>query len=230
MAWPKPNQLGGARQWFLAFLCVPALLQAGPRLVDRSVALIDGRVLTLSELTFETRVLFVTRGGVGAAFDALDLSALKVGLDHVIGERLELAEADKLNAYQLEEGELERAIGLFSDRLGGAGELERFLHTHEADRAMLDAVLTRMLRTQRVLTGKLKLKAQVSEAEARNLVADRPELKGLPLALAREKLSAERFGTMAAAELAQVRKNGSVRLLGPFAETLRGDGGVRLLP
>lgn len=213
------------RQWFLVFLCVPAALQAQGRLLDRSVALIDGRVLTLSELTFETRVLFVARGGVEAAFAELDHAALKSGLDQVISERLELAEADKLNAYQLEEGELDRALALFAQRIGGASELARFFQVHEADQSMLEAVLTRMLRTQRVLAGKLKLKAQVSEAEAKHLIAERPELKGVPIAIAREKLSAERFGAMAAAELAQVRKTGAVRLLGPFADDLRRDGG-----
>lgn len=182
-------------------------------------------MLTLSELTFETRVIFVVHGGVGAAFEPLDLPALKTGLAQVIGERLELAEADKLNAYQLEEGELPRAIALFTQRLGSDAELARFLRTHDADLPTLEAVLTRMLRTQRVLAGKLKLKAQVSEAEARALVGERPELRGLPLALAREKLSNERFEAMKAAELAQVRKNGAVRLLGPFADALTQDAG-----
>lgn len=215
------------RQWFLVFLCASAWVhaQAPGKLIDRSVALIDGRVLTLSELTFETRVLFVARGGVEAAFAELDHAALKSGLDQVIGERLELAEADKLNAYQLEEGELDRALSLFAQRIGGIPELTRFLKVHEADQSMLEAVLTRMLRTQRVLAGKLKLKAQVSEAEARHLIGERPELRGLPLAIAREKLSSERFAAMAAAELAQVRKVGAVRLLGPFSEDLSRDGG-----
>ena len=56
--------------------------------------------------------------------------------------------------------------------------------------------------------------------------SERADLKGLPLPVLRQKLYNERFKALAAAELAQVRKAGSVRLLGPFAERWNGDGGA----
>ncbi len=205
---------------------MPWVALAQPKLLDRSVALIDGRVLTLSELQFEARVLLIHAGGVEAAFHELDNTTLRSVLDSVIGQRLEIAEADKLKAYPLEEGELERAMDRFSLRLGGADGLEAFLKANDADTSTLALVLSRMLRTERVFEGKLKLKAQVSEAEAKNLQSERADLKGLPLPVLRQKLYNERFKTLAAAELAQVRKAGSVRLLGPFAERWNGDGGT----
>ena len=223
----EANQPRQTCQWLLVFLCLPVLALAQPRLIDRSVALIDGRVLTLSELQFEARVLLIHGGGVEAAFRELDHTTLRSVLDSVIGQRLEIAEADKLKAYPLEEGELERAIDRFSLRLGGPAGLEAFLKANDADVSTLALVLSRMLRTERVFEGKLKLKAQVSEAEARNLQSERPDLKGLGLPALRQKLYNERFKSLAAAELAQVRKAGSVRLLGPFAERLSGDGGTR---
>src|SRR5687768_16059436 len=124
MVSPEANQPRRTRQWLLVFLCVPLLALAQPRLLDRSVALIDGRVLTLSELQFETRVLLIYAGGIEAAFRELDHSTLRSALDSVIGQRLEIAEADKLKAYPLEEGEIDRAMERFGARLGGPDALE----------------------------------------------------------------------------------------------------------
>lgn len=227
MVWLEANQPRCTCQWLLVFLCVPLLALGQPRLLDRSVALVDGRVITLSELQFETRVMMIHAGGVEAAFGTLEHSALRNVLHSVIGQRLEIAEADKLKAYPLEEGELERVLERFSARLGGPGPLEEFLEANDADESSLAAVLARMLRTERVFEGKLKLKSQVSEVEARNLQSERPDLKGLPIPLLRQKLYDERFKALVVQELAQVRKAASVRLLGPFAEALNGDGGGR---
>src|SRR2546423_10907256 len=73
------------------------------RVVDRAVALVAGQVITQSELEVETRVALIQAGGVEAATAALDDAALKASLDEVITERLENAEADKLQAYPLDD-------------------------------------------------------------------------------------------------------------------------------
>ncbi len=193
------------------------------RLVDRSVALVNGRVLTLSQLEFDTRVLLVQAGGVEAAFAPLPDSTLKTGLDLVIGQLLETAEADKLSAFPLEEGELEQAVDQFEQRLGGAPQLERFLKAHEADTSMLAAVLGRSLRTQRVLDAKLRAKATVSESEARRWQEHHPEARLLPLTSVRTKLFNDRFGELVGQEMKQIRRSASVRLLGPFAPQTPGE-------
>ncbi len=186
-------------------------------LIDRAVALVNDRVLTLSQLDFDTRVLLVEAGGVEAAFAPLDEATLKKGLDTLIGQLLETAEADKLNAFPLEEGELQKAVDGFEQRLGGGAALGRFLEAHEADTSALAAVLGRALRTQRVVDAKVRLKAVVSEAEARRWQDAHPEARGLPLAAVRNKLFAQRYQEQVVQELKQIRKGASVRLLGPFA-------------
>lgn len=226
----EANQPRVFRQWLLAFLLMPFVIfgqEPAKRLLDRSVALIDGHVLTLSELQFEARVILIHAGGVEAAFSELDHATLRSALDSVIGQRLEIAEADKLKAYPLEEGELERVIDRFTTLLGGPQALDAFLAANDTDLSALAVVLSRMLRTERVFEGKLKLKAQVSEVEAKNLQAERADLRGLAMPVLRQKLFNERFKSLAAAELAQVRKAASVRLLGPFAERVSTDGGTR---
>lgn len=194
-------------------------------MVDRAVALVDGRVLTWSELEFETRVFLIYRGGVEAATAGLDMEVLRPAIETAIAQRLQVAEADKLMAYPLEDGELETAVVEFRRRFRSERELADFLARHEADGEALAAVLKRMLRSERILEGKLKLKAQVSESEARRVQAATPALADLPLSSVRQRLMAQRFADLANAELKVLRKNAAVRLLGPFGAQVA-DAGV----
>ena len=195
------------------------------RVLDRAVAIIDGQVLTLSELTLEARILFIRAGGLEAATAPLDMAALRSALDLALSNRIASAEAEALQAYPLEEGELVRAMVGFKSSFASQLAWQSFLDAHEADEATVEAVIARSLRAQRVLDGKLKLKAQVTEAEARRAQTDHPELKDLPLQTVRDSLYAQRFKSLAALEMKQSRKAAKVRLLGPFAENP--DGGSR---
>jgi hypothetical protein len=197
---------------------------ADARVIDRSVALVKGQVLTLSELDREARVLLIYAGGAEAATAELDLQALRAALDQIISDRLLSAEAEALGAYPLEENELETAVKRFKGRFQTQAAWQAFLDRHEADEAAVSVTLGRYLRAQHVLDGKLRLKAQVSEAEARKYVAEHKELEGESLAAVRQKLFADRFKTLAHAEVKQARKSAGVRLLGPFADGA--DGGV----
>jgi hypothetical protein len=212
------------RHWsLLVFLCAAAAL-GDPRVIDRSVALISGQVLTLSELEREARVLLVYAGGSEAATAELDMPALRAALEQIISDRILSAEAEALGAYPLEEGELEAAVKRFKGRFQTQAAWQAFLDKHESDEAAIGVTLGRYLRAQHVLDGKLRLKAQVSEADARRYVAEHKELEGEPLAAVRQKLFADRFKTLARAEVKQARKTAGVRLFGPFAQDA--DGGT----
>lgn len=197
---------------------------AAERVVDRVVAVIDlnvqgvsAQVLTMSELEFETRVALVQRGGTAASDAKLDASVLMSALDYAIGQRLHAAEADKLQVFGLEEGEVDRAMEAFEERIGGRQQLERFLARHEADRQMLGALLARSLRAERILDSKIRLKAQVTDAEVRRYYdAHQAELAGsyeelrAPL---KDKLMRERYQQLARSEMAELRKTARVRII-----------------
>src|SRR5262249_10073348 len=102
---------------------------------------------------------------------------------------------------------------------------QAFLDRHEAEESNVAASLARFLRAQHMLDGKLRLKAAVSEVEARRWVEEHSELASVPLASVRQKLFAERFKTVARAEVKQARRTARVRLLGPFAGNVL-DGGT----
>jgi hypothetical protein len=192
------------------------------RVFDRGVASVGGQLVTLSQLDFEARVLLVSAGGASAAFGELDQQALEASLAAIIDQRLATFEADKLDAYPLAPGELDQAVAHFRTRFLSDDRYRTFLAAHDATESDMALVLRRSLRARRVLDGKLRLKAQVSDAEARRLQADREDLQPLPLDVARQKLIVERFGALVRLELAQARRQVDVRLLGPFSPAPEG--------
>lgn len=222
------NHRCASRQWaiLLALSGVAAAQEAaapdggGPaaeRIYDRAVASVEGRVITMSQLELEARVLLVNAGGVDAAFAPLDRDVLSRSLSLVIDQRLAVLEADKLDTWPLEPGELEQAVRAFSDRFPSDAKFREFLEVNEAEVSDVAQVLRRSIRAQRALDGKLRLKAQVAESEARRAQAERADLKALPLELVRQKLFAERFTALVKAELRATRRTADVRLLGPWA-------------
>lgn len=198
----------------------PAVTQG--RIVDRAVASVDGKVITLTQLEFETRVQLINRGGTEAAFAALDGEDLTQGLQLAIAQRLATIEADRFDAYPLEPGELEKAVADFTGRIGGEGRLQQFLDAQEADVGDVGLVLRRAIRAGRALEGRLRLKANVTEAEAKRAKADVAAWRSLPVDTVRQLLAKERFDKLVQQELTQARKTNDVRLLMAFAP----DGGA----
>jgi len=186
------------------------------QVIDRAVASVDGKVITLTQLEFETRVQLINRGGTEAAFAPLDSEDLQQGLQLAIAQRLATLEADRFEAYQLEVGELEKAVADFRDRIGGEGRLQLFLEAQEADQTDVGLILRRGIRASRSLEGRLRLKANVTEAEAKRAKADVVAWRALPLETVRSLLARERFEKLVQQELAQARKTNDVRLLMAF--------------
>ena len=216
---PHTNHLFGLRHWAIALSlhAFVAAAQPATRVIDRAVASIEGKVIAFSQLQFEARVLLVSAGGVQAAFAPLDEEVLRASLQAVVDQRLALLEADKLEAYPLEPGELERAIASFRSRFESEQRFAEFLDAHEAELNDLAEVLRRSLRASRALEGKLRLRAQVSESEAKVWRTAHAELKDVPVEKVRAMLVQQRFGELVKKELSDRRRQVDVRLLGPFA-------------
>lgn len=193
--------------------------------LDRPVALVEGHVITTAELDFEARVFLIRNGGVEAATRPLPPSSLWAALDALIGQRLLVAEAERLKAYDLEPFVLERELAVFKERLQTQTRFEAFLAQHQADEAALVAVLGRLVRAQRVLEAKFRLRAQVGEGEVRRYIAAHEGLKDEPLEAVQQLLVRERFVALTAAALQEQRKSAGVRLFGPWALRFSADAG-----
>jgi hypothetical protein len=201
-----------------AVILLGALLAAHPaagRVLDRVVALVDGRVLSWTQLDFEARVMLIDRGGVEAATAPLDAATIQNALDLAIAQRAATAEADKLNAYPVEPAEIDQRLRTFESRFPSAPAFEAFLKAYDADRAALAEVLARAVRTEKFIEGRVRLRSQVPESEVRKAwEADKggrtwEEARG-PL---RERMQRERAYVLAREALAQLRTSIPVRII-----------------
>lgn len=197
------------------------------RVIDRVVAVIGTQVLTLSELEFEARVTLVQRGGVRAAEVLLDEQTLRGALELGINQRLLVAGADRLQAFQAERSEVEARLRTFRERFEDETALLAFLARHDADLEQLTAVLERSVRAERILDSRIRLRAQVSEAEVRRYWEEHKGTLGGPFEAVRdtlkEKLFRERYNQLAKDEFKQVRESARIRRVAPFARIREGE-------
>ena len=179
------------------------------------MALVDGRVLSWSQLDFEARVMLIDRGGVDAATAPLDASTLQNALDLAVAQRAATAEADKLNAYPVEPAEIDQRLRTFESRFPNTAAFQSFLRAHDADRAALAEVLARATRTEKFIEGRVRLRSQVPESEVRKAwEADSggktwEEARG-PL---RDRMQRERAYVLAREALGQLRASIPVRIV-----------------
>ena len=195
------------------------------RVVDRVVAVIENQVLTLSELEFEARVVLVQRGAIRAAEASLDEQTLRMALELAIDQRLLVAGADRLQAFPAERSEVEARLRAFRERFESESALLAFLARHDTDLDQLTVVLERGARAERILDSRIRLRAQVSEAEVRRHWQQHAAELGGPYEAVRdslkERLVRERYGKLAAAEFDQVRAKARVRRVAPLAREVK---------
>ncbi|HYH95997.1 hypothetical protein [Hyalangium sp.] len=202
---------------------VPAEASREPtgRVIDQVVAVIEGQVLTRSELEFETRVALVQQGALQASFAPLDDEALKDGLEMAINLRLQVLSADRLEAFPTEQAEVEARLGRFRASFEGEEAFQRFLVRSGADLKLLAEVLERRVRAERILDSRVQPRAQVSEAEVlryyQQHASEYPEGYAAVKIRLQNQLKKERYDQFAAKDLAELRDAAQVRRVASFA-------------
>lgn len=197
-------------------------------MLDRVVALVDGRVLSWSQLDFEARVMLIDRGGADAATAPLDASTLQNALDLAIAQRAATAEADKLNAYPVEPAEIDQRLRTFESRFPNAAAFQTFLRVHDADRAALAEVLARAIRTEKFIEGRVRLRSQVPESEVRKAWEADPGAKSWEEARGplRDRMQRERAYVLAREALGQLRSSIPVRIVARPEQLARDQLGI----
>jgi hypothetical protein len=197
-------------------------VERGADVVDRVAAVVDGQVITLSQLEFETRIHLIQRGGVTAASGPLDEDTLRAALELVIAERVEASEADRLQAFSVEPDQLSAAMAAFERFFPSPAAFQAFLTKEEADRSQVASVITRSIRADRLLDSRIQLRAQVPDWEVRQYYDTHPELRATPFeqlrAPLKEKLVRQRYAVLAKQELSQMMRSAQVRRVVPFAQ------------
>ncbi|MCI0574063.1 MAG: hypothetical protein L0Y66_25290 [Myxococcaceae bacterium] len=192
--------------------------------VDRVVAVVEDTLITQSELVFEAHVMLAQRTAASQALAPLDDALLASVLELSIAQRLQAREAERLGAPPLEPAERIALVDAFRRRFPSEEALQAFLDAHGADMPQLAALLERNLRAERALEGRLRVRAQVTEAEVRRVYDQKPATLGRPYEEVRERLREEllreRSREAAAEEVALLKRGARIRRVAPFA---RGD-------
>jgi len=190
------------------------------QVLDRVVAQVDGQVITLSDLRFEARVALVERGGAALAETPLDEATLRSALELAIAQRAAITEADRLGSFQVDAADVETRVRAFEGRFPDHAALERFLSGSGADRGQLAEVLGRALRAERALDARVRLRAQVNEADVRRAweAAGSPGTFEQARTALREQLVRSRYEAAAREELAKLRAAAQVRIVARPAE------------
>lgn len=195
------------------------------RILDQVVAVIEGQVLTRSELEFETRVLLVQQGAVQAVFAPLDEEALQGGLEFAINMRLQVLSADRLEAFPAEKAEVEALLARFRGAFESEDAFLRFMARAGADQKLLTEVLERRVRAERILDSRLRPRVQVSDQEVRRYyqqhASEYPEGYDAVKGRLQQQLRKERYEQLAAKDLAELRETAQVRRVAPFAREAR---------
>ena len=193
--------------------------------MEQVVAVIEGQVLTRSELEFETRVALVQQGALQAAVEPLDEEALKVGLELSINLRLQVLSADRQEASPTEQEEVESRLARFRQSFESEEAFQSFLARSGADLKLLTEVLGRRVRAERILDSRIRPRVQISEAETMRYyqqhASEYPEGYTAVRVQLQNKLKKERYDLVAAEDLAQLRAAAQVRRVAPFAREAR---------
>lgn len=197
--------------------------EEGGHLVDRAVAVVEGRLLTQSELEFEAWVALIQAGGEWKDGQTLDEDTLRDSLDYAISVRLQNNEAEKLKVHPVEEKQVLESYERLRSRFDSEPQFRRFLGQFDVDESHLVTVLARNVRAAQILDARVRLRAQVSERDVRAYYQTHAgEFGGLGFDAIkerlRERLLGEKLKELAVLELKRVRKGAEVRLLAPWAQ------------
>lgn len=221
----------GATMPVALHVVLAALAASAPaegRVVDEVVAVVraiggEPRVVTLSRLTEEARIVMISRGATEAALRPLDGPALGATLDWLVDQLLLSDEAARLKVFEVDRSEAQAELQRFKKQFSRPDGYAAFLAAHDISEDDVVAVLRRMLRVQRYLDSRVAgaARARVSDAEVEAAVRERRgELGSLPPAQAREaaraRLAQERIQAEVKALLSNLRRRSEVRVLVTF--------------
>lgn len=199
----------------------PSAPGGGPTVVEEVVAVVrnplgsPARVITLTRLVEEARVVLASRGAVEAAARPIDSQVLRATLEWVLDQTLLSDEAGRLQVAEVTRDQVAAELGRFRGRFPDAPAYARFLASAELSDEEVSAVLARMLRVDRYLETRLGRGGAVADDDVRRYARER----GLSIE-SRAALEAVR------ARMGEARVESAVREL--MAE-LRGRADIRIL-
>lgn len=220
------------RGFWLPFFFVASLTHGSAqderRLLDGVAAVVERRVITLSEVEIEGKVFLYARAGRIGLDQVLDDAFRRKMLEYLIVQELLLQEAQRREGTIASEDEVDRALRSLEERSDDGGPLRRALHGLGADEEVLRNIIRRDLTVQ-AWTGVILAQPPLTDDDVRAWLASHPE--HLPEAedthrvrTARELATQERRASRFDEHIRQLRASANLRVVARFPE----DGGAGL--
>jgi hypothetical protein len=201
---------------------------AGGAVVEEVVAVVrnppsaPARVVTLTKVAEEARIVLVSRGATAAATGPLDRAALRAALEWLLDQMLVSDEAAKLRLDEVDQEVVRAELRRFQERFAARTEYEAFLARWELSEDELAATLARMVRVERYVKSRVGGGARLEDDEVDRWLRERGAAGASPAAraAARDRLVEERAAASVRQLLLDLRSRAEIRIVGP----LRGEG------
>lgn len=196
---------------------------AGPEVVEEVVAVVrnplgsPARVVTLTRLVEEARIVLASRGAVEAAFRPIDTPVLRATLEWVLDQTLLADEAGRLQVAAVTRDQVAAELGRFRGRFPDAATYQRFLTTAELTDEEVSAVLARMLRVERYLETRIGRGRLVADEDVQRYARERGLSVGSLAAreAVRARVSEGRVETAVRELVADLRGRADIRVIEP---------------
>ncbi len=195
----------------------------GSSVVEEVVAVVRNplgaapRVITLTRLVEEARIVLAAKGAVEAADQPIDAQVLHATLEWVLDQTLLSDEASRLQVAEVTRDQVAAELVRFRGRFHDAAAYSRFLASAELTDEEVSAVLARMLRVDRYLETRVGRGGAVSDEDVRQYARDQALSVETRAALeaVRTRLTEARVESAVRDLVAELRGRADIRILDP---------------
>jgi SurA N-terminal domain len=140
--------------------------------LDAVAAVVDRKVITVSEVEAEARLALLEKAGPAAADGAIDARFLRTLLDHLITQELLAVEARRTLGATMKEGVVDAKVQALRDRFTSPEAARAFLQQHGIDEELLRARARRDLMNQALVSEVLARAGAPTDDEVRRVAAE----------------------------------------------------------
>lgn len=196
------------------------------RVVEEIVAVVRNppssppRVVTLTKLVEEARIVLVSRGATAAATAPLDRAALRAALGWLLDQMIVSDEAAKLRLDEVEREAVVAEVRRFQARFPSPAAYQRFLAQNELPEEELAATLARTMRVERYVQSRVGRSGRAADDEVDRWLRERgaPAAAAPTREAARSQLSEEKAQAQVRELLSELRSRAEIRIVGQLGQ------------
>ena len=192
-------------------------------LLEAVVATVNQNVITKGQVEAEARVVLLRRGGLIGAQQPVD-DGLRAGvLQYLINQEVILAEARRLQLFQVPQDELQRELLRVTSLFTSLAEYQQFLDDNGLSPEDLKQIIRRDLRVGKFLDSRVRMLSEIDVEELRAYyLQHQQEYGGQSFEQVREALAArvgrQRSATAIGQWVDELRAQAKINILRPYAD------------